>query len=261
MLGSGSAVVKQTGRFESGEQILQDVPVHVCQSAIDAILSDGQSGVIDSKQVQDGGVDIVDLSGVIAIEGFVAPFVGVSAGDATADSTATQPVGEDIRVMVTAGGPLSGGHASEFCCPEDDGVIQQSALFEIFDERGGADGHTHGQWSVVALNIFVAVPVTAWEAVIVSAPDLNKSDASFQQSASDEAFATEAVSFFWDIDFRGPGTAGFCQPVGFESGGGFLGQVEGFGGTELHASGEFVGAEPGFESGIAGVALVVALVE
>lgn len=261
MLGSGSAVVKQAGMFESGEQILQDVPVHVCQSAIDAILSDGQPGVIDSQQMQDGGVDIVDLSGVIAIEGFVAPFVGVSAGDATTDSTATEPVGKDIRVMVTSSGPLGGGHASEFCCPEDDGVIQESALSEVFDERGGADGHTHGQWSVVALNIFVAVPVTTWEAVIVSAPDLNKSDASFQKSASDEAFATEAIRFFRDIDFRGPCTTGFCQPVGFEGGGGFLGQVEGFGGTELHASGEFVGAEPGFESGISGVPLVVSQVE
>ncbi len=261
MLGSGSAVVKQAGMFESGEQILQDVPVHVCQSAIDAILSDGQTGVIDSQQMQDGGVDIIDLSGVIAIEGFVAPFVGVSAGDATTDSTATEPVGKDIRVMVTSSGTLGGGHASEFCCPEDDGVIEESALSEVFDERGGADGHTHGQWSVVALNIFVAVPVTTWEAVIVSAPDLNKSDASFQKSASDEAFATEAIRFFRDIDFRGPCTAGFCQPVGFEGGGGFLGQVEGFGGTELHASGEFVGAEPGFESGIAGVPLVVSLVE
>ena len=43
----------------------------------------------------------------------------------------------------------------------DDGVLEQSALFEVADEAGGAAGHAAGKRAVVAFDILVAVPVAA----------------------------------------------------------------------------------------------------
>ena len=43
----------------------------------------------------------------------------------------------------------------------DDGVLEQSALFEVADEAGGTAGHAEGERTVVALDILMAVPVSA----------------------------------------------------------------------------------------------------
>jgi hypothetical protein len=57
---------------------------------------------------------------------------------------------------------------------------------------------------VVAFDVLVAVPVATREAVVVTAPDLNESNAAFEQAAGDEAFATEVFGFLWNVDFSRP---------------------------------------------------------
>jgi hypothetical protein len=37
--------------------------------------------------------------------------------------------------VIAAFAALSGGHASEFGGPENDGVVEESALFEVLEER------------------------------------------------------------------------------------------------------------------------------
>ena len=43
------------------------MPVHVGQSAVDAVVADGELFVVDAEQVQHRGVDVVHLRGVGAI--------------------------------------------------------------------------------------------------------------------------------------------------------------------------------------------------
>ena len=43
---------------------MDHVPVHVGQPAVDAVVADGQLRVVDAEQVQDRGVDVVDLGRV-----------------------------------------------------------------------------------------------------------------------------------------------------------------------------------------------------
>ena len=74
--------------------------MNISQAAIDTVGADSESCVIDAQQVQDGGVHIIDLSGLIAIERFVAPFIGGTVADAAANSGTTQPVGEDVRIVI-----------------------------------------------------------------------------------------------------------------------------------------------------------------
>ncbi len=50
--------------------------VHIGQSTIDAVVADGKPLMIDAQQLQDRGVDVVDLRGVVAIQRFVAPLIG-----------------------------------------------------------------------------------------------------------------------------------------------------------------------------------------
>jgi uncharacterized protein YoaH (UPF0181 family) len=107
------------------------------------------------------------------------------------DAAAAEPVGEAIRVVVAALAALRAGHAAELGGPQDDGVVEQAALFEILDQGGGAAGHAPGQRAVIAADVLVGIPVAAGEAVVVAAPDLHEAHAAFEQAAGDEAFAAE----------------------------------------------------------------------
>jgi hypothetical protein len=58
--------------------------MHIGQPAVDAVVADGELGVADSQEVQDGGVDIVDFGRALAVERLVAKLVAGAVGDSTA---------------------------------------------------------------------------------------------------------------------------------------------------------------------------------
>ena len=66
---------RASGRLSLRQQAIDYVAVDVGQAAVDSVVADGQSPVVDAQQVQDCGVDVVDLRGVVSIQGFVAPLV------------------------------------------------------------------------------------------------------------------------------------------------------------------------------------------
>ena len=49
---------------ESGEQFLNDVPVHVGQPEVAALEAVGQPLVVEAQQVQERGVQIVDVDAI-----------------------------------------------------------------------------------------------------------------------------------------------------------------------------------------------------
>ena len=121
------------------DNFVDHMPMHVGEAAVDAVVADGELRVVDAQQVQDGGVDVVDLGGVFAVERFVAPLVGEAVSRASFDAAAAEPVGEDEGVVVAAFGTLGRRHSAELGGPEDERVVEQAALFQIFDERGCSD--------------------------------------------------------------------------------------------------------------------------
>ena len=56
------------------QQILDDVAVHVGQAEIAALATEGEAFVVDSKLVQDGGMEVVDMHFVLG--GVVAKLIG-----------------------------------------------------------------------------------------------------------------------------------------------------------------------------------------
>ena len=103
--------------------------MHIGQPSINPVALHGEPGVIESELVQDGGVDVVDLGGVGAVERFVAPGVAWAVGGAALDAAAAEPVGEAVGVVVAAFAALRGGHAAELGGPEDDRVVAQDRRF------------------------------------------------------------------------------------------------------------------------------------
>ena len=116
--------------------------------------------------------------------------------------------------MVAALGSLAARHAAEFGGPEDDGVFQHAARFQVVDQGGGRLVHAGCHLRVVARQVFVAVPVAPRKAVVGAAPHLHETDTPLQQAAGDQAVAAE---IFRDL---------LVQPVQLSGGLRFAGNIQ-----------------------------------
>ena len=93
-----------------------------------------ESGVVNAKKVQHGGVEVVDF-GFVG-DDFVAEVVGRAVDSATFDPAPGHPHGETEGVMIAAVGTLSERSPSEFAGPYDKGATEESALFKVGEECG-----------------------------------------------------------------------------------------------------------------------------
>ena len=56
--------------------------------------------MIDAKQMQNRGMDVINLGWVFTIQWFVAPLITFPISDPSADATPAQPIGETIGIVV-----------------------------------------------------------------------------------------------------------------------------------------------------------------
>ena len=111
--------------------------MNVGEPEIAALEAVGQFGVIETEQVEDGGLKVMDVDAVLD---WVEPeFVGFAEGDAGADPAAGKPHGVSINVMVAAHivaadvPDFAHRRATELAAPDDERVIEQAAPFQIAD--------------------------------------------------------------------------------------------------------------------------------
>src|SRR5207253_6741578 len=115
------------------KQLVNDLAVHVRQPPVRPIMAERQPLMIDAEQVQQRGMDIMDLRRVLAVGGLVAPLVARAVGYAPFDAATAEPVGEAERIMIASLATLGTRHAPELRGPEDQGIVEQAALFQIQD--------------------------------------------------------------------------------------------------------------------------------
>ena len=76
--------------------------MNIGQSAIDSIVPDSQSSEIDPEQMQNRGMDVVDLSRILAIQRLVAPFVTLSITDSATNAATGKPIRKAIRIVIAS---------------------------------------------------------------------------------------------------------------------------------------------------------------
>lgn len=116
-------------------------------------------------------------------------------------------------------------------------------MFEVFDEGSAGLVDDFAGVGQGALDVAVVVPH------LVAVEDLDEPDSAFDESAGEEAAFSVGVGFF------------LSDAVHFLGGFGFLGEVECFAGGGLHACGEFVAGDAGFEVEFSGAFFEVSFVE
>src|ERR1043165_204826 len=222
-------------------------PMHVRKPAVNAVVTKSQFLMVNAQLMEDCRMQIVAVSRVA--RGFVRPFVALAVGSAAFEAAARHPTGEGEGIVVAAFAALAARHPPEFGGPDDDSVVQQTARFQIFNQRGGGLVHAASHIEMVFGQVFVAVPVAAGEAVVRAAPDLDKADAAFKQAPGDQAPFTEIFS------------DGLIEAVELFGRVRFAGQVQNLGRAQLQFSGQFVGPDARVQPRVAGARRQMGLVQ
>ena len=125
--------------FGSGEDLSDDLAADVCQAEIAARVAEGQALVIQAQEVQDRGLQIVDVDRVF--DDVKTQIVGGAIERARLDAAAGHPHRECLRVMIAAQATMENRvafhhrRAAEFAAPNHERLIEQTALFEVAQGR------------------------------------------------------------------------------------------------------------------------------
>ena len=182
---------------------MDDATGHVSQSEGPAVMLVGEMFVVHSEEMEQGGVEVVDMD--LAIDGTVAELVGRPVSGAAVHASAGHPHGVAVVVVLSTGG-LAGtivllgvGRAAEFASPEDERVFEQTAGLEIGEQAG--DGF-------VADGALIAETLVDLPVMIPSVKrDLDKSHSSLRQSAGKQTLPAEGIGRLFPnaVECLGPG--------------------------------------------------------
>ena len=133
---------------------MNDVSVDIGQSKIPALVSVGQTPVIDAQQMKDRCVKVVDVHGprrplfltrsrpqniAVLIRDVVAVVVGAAVRDAGLYASAGHPGCKASRVMITTVVgrrqlPLAVCRTAEFAAPNHERVVEHAQSLEVLDQ-------------------------------------------------------------------------------------------------------------------------------
>src|SRR5207237_8140233 len=130
-----------------------DAAGNVCQPVIPAPVEVGQQLVVHAHQVQDAGVQIVDVD--LVLDGGVAEVVGGAVGVPALAAAPGDPRAEAARAVIAALAVLAGGRATEFTGPDDSGFNEQAAVFQVGEQGGNRPIGFGAVTLVVAVDVVV----------------------------------------------------------------------------------------------------------
>ena len=120
------------------KDLIDEPTVHIGEPKVSTLEPIGQSLMIDSKQMEQGCVKVMDMDEPFGHS--EAEFIGRSVDLAGLDTSASDPHGERIDMVVSAGGFSRFAHwrSTEFTSPDHQRLLKQSAPFQIEDQGRGS---------------------------------------------------------------------------------------------------------------------------
>ena len=143
--------------------------MHIGQTEIAALVAIREAFVVEAEQVEQRGVEVVDVHGVFG--DLVTEVVGCAVGDPGFHAAAGHPNGERVLVVVASkfGGRAGAGiglrhrRAAEFAAPDHECIFEETTLFQILHERGHAAVHVLAFAGQARGEVAVVIPVRVVE--------------------------------------------------------------------------------------------------
>lgn len=119
------------------EDLIDEPSVHIGEPKVSALEPIGQSLMIDSKQMEHCCVKVMDMNEPLGHS--KAEFIGRPVDLAGLNTSASDPHGERIDMVVSAGGltRFTHGRSTEFPSPDHQRLLKQSSPFQIEDQGRG----------------------------------------------------------------------------------------------------------------------------
>lgn len=171
---------------------MHHVAVDIGQPSLDPVVIKTQPPVIESGEMQDRGMEVVDANR--SFDGPMPERVGGSKGKRGFHARSSHPDCEPIGVVVSATGSfLERGHPAEFTAENHEGVLQQATLFEIGEQSGGRLIEYRPVNIVLDLEFLVPIPVAGSLAagLVTAIEELDEADPLFDQSPGEQAVSGE----------------------------------------------------------------------
>ena len=169
--------------------------VYVSQAARDSVMFPRQILVIDSQQVQDRGIEIVNHQRILC--DLKSQFIRHSVADARFDTGAREECCKTIGIVITSLCPLlEHRHTAEFGAPNNQRIFQQAALSEVVDECSCRLVQDMTVNVVLLPQCLMTVPVESSSAGVSAIEQLHESHSLFQQSTSEDAVSAEGSTSF-----------------------------------------------------------------
>src|SRR5262245_48447971 len=103
--------------------------MHIGEAEVAAAVAIRESLVVESHEVQDRGMQIVNVDSVF--DGRETEFVGRAVADPALHASTGHPDRETVMVVIAAFLSFGCRRAAELATPDDERFVEQSALFEI----------------------------------------------------------------------------------------------------------------------------------
>ena len=158
--------------------------MHVGQAEVAAGVAEGQLFVIHAQQVQQGGVEVVDVHAVL--RRLEAEVVGLAVAHAAARAAAGQEHAETVRVVVATVAVLAHRRAPELAAPHDQRVFEQAALLQVAEQ--GGDGAVNVLAEIARCGVVIRVRIPRLAVAVI---DLDETHAAFRQASRHETAVRE----------------------------------------------------------------------
>src|SRR5262249_47360737 len=165
--------------------------MYVGESKIAAAISIRQLLVIQTEQVENGRVQVMDVDAVV--DGVHAELVGRAVHQTALDAAAGQERGEAGMMVIAAGLAILGGlsvrRAAEFAAPDDQGLIEQAAPLEVAEECRRRAVAVGAELAMAVIVVRVRIPGLV--VLLAQIVDLHEADTALGQAASQQTGPTE----------------------------------------------------------------------
>lgn len=172
---------------------LDDFAVDIGEAVVTALEAVGEFFVIEAQEMHPGGLEVVDVDGVLRDR--EAEVIGGSVGGAGLGAAAGHDHGVAVREMVAAqnatlgGAPFAEGGSPKLAPEHDERVVEQSPLAKVFQQ--GRNRAVHGPAFVGETIADVFRRTRAME-IPTPIEELDIPDALLDQSARQKAVVGEA---------------------------------------------------------------------
>ena len=113
---------------------MHNMTVDVRQPMVSSGMAVGELFVIQTQQMQDGGVPVVNVDGIL--HGFVAVLISGTKRHPAFDTPARHPQRVPLVVVSASVPPLPVGRAAKLASPDDQRVFEHVALLQVSQQTG-----------------------------------------------------------------------------------------------------------------------------